>query len=183
MIIQPFYQPFPIIDLGNIVLREITENDAQDYLNYMIKPEMARFVTNNNRPSNIDQSVSELKYWASLFHNKRSFYWAIALKNTDKIVGSAGFNMISIDNSRAEISYDLDPEFWGQGIMLKSIKAILQFADLDLALIRIQATVIIDNERSIKLLERCGFAKEGLLKKYEVVQGQHKDYYMYGRVL
>ena len=182
MIIQPLYQPFPILDLNNIVLREITENDAQDYLNYMSRPDMADFVTDNNRPSNIDQSVNELKYWASLFHNKRSFYWAIALKSTNKLVGTAGFNIISIDNSRAEISYELDPEFWGQGIMLKSIKAILKFADFDLALVRIQATVIIDNERSIKVLERCGFAKEGLLKKYEVVQGEHKDYYIYGRV-
>ena len=66
--------------------------------------------------------------------------------------------------------------------MLKSIKGILTFADLVLALVRIQATVIIDNERSIKVLERCGFKREGLLKQYEVVEGEHKDYYMYARV-
>jgi ribosomal-protein-alanine N-acetyltransferase len=46
----------------------------------------------------------------------------------------------------------------------------------------VQATVITDNDRSIKVLERCGFIKEGLLQKYEVVEGEHKDYYMYGRV-
>ena len=46
-----------------------------------------------------------------------------------------------------------------------------------------EATVIIDNERSIKLLERAGFKKEGLLEKYEVAEGQHKDYYIYGRVV
>ncbi|MBA2628637.1 MAG: GNAT family N-acetyltransferase, partial [Rickettsiaceae bacterium] len=63
------------------------------------------------------------------------------------------------------------------------IKGILHFADFGLALVRIQATVITDNEKSIKVLERCGFEKEGFMKKYEVVEGQHKDYYMFGRVV
>jgi len=67
-------------------------------------------------------------------------------------------------------------------MMLKSVKGILAYSDISLGLIRVQATVITTNERSIKLLERTGFAKEGILKKYEVVMGEHKDYYMYARV-
>jgi len=182
MLVQSLYQPFPVFDLNDIFLREITENDAEDYLNYMSRPDMINFLTEANRPLNIEQAANELKYWASLFHNKRSFYWAIALKDSNKLVGTAGFNMISMTHSRAEISYDLDPEFWGRGIMLKSIKTILKFADFGLNLTRVQATVIMDNERSIKVLERCGFTREGFLKKYEVVAGEHKDYYMYARV-
>ena len=182
MILQYFHQDFPVLDLNDIVLREIEESDAEDYLNYMSRPDMEAFFTDSNRPLNIDQSINELKYWASLFHNKRSFYWAIALKSTNRLIGTAGFNIISINHSRAEISYDLDPEFWSHGIMIKSIKAILKFADFALALTRVQATVIVDNNRSIKVLERCGFTREGFLKKYEVVQGEHKDYYMYARV-
>ena len=67
--------------------------------------------------------------------------------------------------------------------MLKSINGILKFADVGLELVRVQATVIIDNERSISVLERTGFKKEGLLEKYEIVEGEHKDYYMYSRVV
>ncbi|MDP5110645.1 MAG: GNAT family N-acetyltransferase [Rickettsiaceae bacterium] len=183
MNIQYFFGDFPALDLGYIVLREIKEADARDYFEYMNNRAMEGFLTKENRPSGINEAMEEVKYWKSLFPQKRSIYWAIALKENDKMIGTAGFNLISFPNARAEISYDLNPEYWGRGIMLTSINAILKFADIALELVRIQATVIIDNERSIKLLERAGFKKEGLLEKYEVVEGQHKDYYMYGRVV
>ncbi|WP_253308058.1 MULTISPECIES: GNAT family N-acetyltransferase [unclassified Rickettsia] len=183
MTVREYLQgPFPILDLNDVVLRELTDEDAEDYFNYMKKPEMALYLTDNNRPSSLEEALSEVHYWASLYKNRRSFYWGIALKDNNKLIGTAGFNMITIAHLRAEISYDLDVDFWGQGIMLKSIKNILKFADY-MGLIRVQATVITDNHRSINLLERCGFVKEGILKKYEIVAGQHKDYYMYARVL
>ncbi len=173
---------FPAMDLGDIILREITDDDAQAYLDYMNREAMRPFVIKSNIPQNIDQATEEVRYWGSLFRNNRSFYWAIALKEDNKLVGTAGFNSISINHVKGEISYDLDSNYWGRGIMLKSVKNILKFADLALNLVRIQATVIQDNERSVKLLERCGFQKEGALKKYEVVDGDHRDYYIYARV-
>ena len=66
--------------------------------------------------------------------------------------------------------------------MLRSIKAVLKFSDHMLGIVRIQATVITTNERSLKVLDRCGFKREGYLEKYEVVEGELKDYYMYARV-
>ena len=181
MIAYHLYQAFPVIDLGNMVLREITDTDAKDYFDYMSRPEMEQYLTADNRPATLAAALKDVQYWGSLFRNKRSFYWGIALKD-GRLIGTAGFNIISSNHLRAEISYDLDPEFWGKGMMLKSIKRILQYSDISLGLMRVQATVITTNERSIKLLERSGFAREGILKKYEVVMGEHKDYYMYARV-
>ena len=183
MNVQYFFAPFPVIDLGDIILREIVAEDAQDYFDYMSRDEMESFLTKENRPQTFESALEEVKYWGSLFPSKRSIYWAIARKSDNKMIGTAGFNMISFPNDRAEISYDLCPDYWGKGVMLKSIKAILQFSDHSLGIVRVQATVITDNERSFKVLERCGFEKEGFLKKYEIVEGEHKDYYMYGRVV
>lgn len=182
MNIQYFFNNFPVLDLGDIILREIEISDAPDYFDYMSRKEMESFLTKDNMPESLEKAVEEVKYWGSLFPSKRSIYWAIALKDTNKMIGTAGFNVISFPNSRAELSYDLSPDYWGKGVMLKSIKGILTFSDQSLEIVRVQATVITDNERSIKVLERCGFKKEGILEKYEVVEGQHKDYYMYGRV-
>ena len=182
MNIEYFFGPFPELNLGDIILREITEDDALDYFNYMSKKEMTGFLTKDNIPENFERAKEEVQYWGGLFPSKRSIYWAIAFKHDNKMIGTAGFNLISFSNSRADISYDLDPDYWGKGIMLKSIKGILEFADQALRLVRVQATVITTNDRSIKLLERCGFQQEGTLRKYELVEGQHKDYYMYGRV-
>ena len=67
-----------------------------------------------------------------------------------------------------------------QSLKAMPVKAI---ANYTLGIIRVQATVITTNERSIKVLDRCGFQKEGCLRKYELVEGELKDYYMYARVL
>ena len=181
MSINYLYNQFPILDLGEIVLRELTSDDAEDYFNYMNKPQMHEVLTDNNRPTSINEAEEELRYWSSLFRNKRGFYWGIALKGNDQLIGTAGFNTISIIHRKAEVSYDLDHAFWGRGLMLKSLKAILNFIEYA-GIIRVQATVINDNIRSIKLLDRCGFMQEGLMKKYEVVQGMHRDYYMYAKI-
>jgi ribosomal-protein-alanine N-acetyltransferase len=177
-----FNEKFPIIQLEDIVLREISPNDAPKYFEFMSSDTMRPFVTEDNIPISVSQSSEELKYWGGLFKSKRSIYWAIALKENNSLIGTAGFNFISMRNSRADISYDLDPKYWGKGIMSKSIRAILSFAEETMKLVRIQANVIIDNDRSIKLLEHCGFEKDGFMKKYEIVDGKHRDYYLYSIV-
>lgn len=182
MNIQPFFGDFPVIDLGDIILREIRSTDAAEYFYYMSHDTMASFVNKENRPQTLEKAEQELNYWGSLFATKRSIYWAIAEKSSDKLIGTAGFNAIYFGHDRADISYDLSPDYWGKGIMLKSVKAVLKYADYILALKRIQGTVITDNVRSINLLERCGFSREGVLKSYEIIQGEHKDFYMYARV-
>lgn len=175
------YSQFPVLDLGDIELRELTIYDAEEYFNYMSKPEMASFLTDSNIPKNVEHAAEELRYWASLFRNHRGFYWGIVLKSSNHLIGTVGFNSVSVPHLKAEISYDLSPDFWGKGIMLRSMQNILKFIDY-VGIVRIQATVIDDNIRSINLLERCNFVKEGFMKKYEIVQGIHKDYYLYARV-
>ena len=176
------FGPFPTIDLNDVILREMNDGDAEAYFNYMSRSEMSSFLTSDNTPANLDKALEEVRYWGTLFSKKRSFYWGIALKTNDQLIGSLGFNVISPSHLKGEISYDLDYDYWGKGIMLKSVKAILKYADMQLGLARMQATVITENIRSINLLERCGFKKEGYLEKYEIVEGVHKDYYMYARV-
>lgn len=183
MIGYHLYQPFPVMDLSDIILRELVDEDASDYFDYMSRPEMSEYLSTGTMPQNLESALNDVKYWGGLFRNKRSFYWGIALKDNNKLIGTIGFNNVSSTHLRAEISYDLSSKFWGKGIMLKSMKNVLKFSDNSLGLIRIQATVVINNTPSIKLLERCNFIREGILKKYEVIMNEHKDYYMYARVI
>ena len=167
---QIFFGAFPEFDLGDIVLREIEYEDASGYLNYMNRPEMLDFLTKEHIPNTLEKALEELQYWGSLFPTKRSIYWAIALKSNNLIIGTAGFNHFSFSNSKSEISYDLSPDYWGKGVMLKSLKHILKFAENNLQVVRVQATVTIDNNNSIKLLERCGFEREGYMKRITILR-------------
>jgi [ribosomal protein S5]-alanine N-acetyltransferase len=177
-----FYEPFPLFELeDDLILRGIRDEDAPDYLEYMRHPQVMTCLTDDNIPGSLSESLTELRYWGSLFPNKRSFYWGIAVKSTNRLIGTIGFNNINFRHLKSEISYDLDYNFWGRGIMFKALQKVAEFAK-DMNLVRIQATVITTNERSIKVLEKCGFTEEGILRKYEIVHGEHKDYYLYAKL-
>ena len=175
------FNTFPTFDLGDIVLRGLVDADAIVYQKYMTNPRVMEFLTSENVPSTYDSALNDVRYWGSLFHTRRSFYWAIALKDSNQLVGSIGFNIWNRSHNRAEISYDLDFDYWGRGLMNKSIQAVLDFGFYGMQLNRIQATVMLNNDRSIKLLERSGFMQEGILHGYEVVHGMYTDYYMYAK--
>ncbi|HJK86274.1 MAG TPA: GNAT family protein [Candidatus Megaira endosymbiont of Nemacystus decipiens] len=177
-----FYRPFPVIELEEIILREIRGSDATMYYAYMNSDYMTDIISAEHIPNTLEDAKKELDYWSMLFPLKTSIYWALANKK-DELIGTAGFNHISTKNDKAEISYDLAPDCWGRGYMSDAINSIIKFAQDDLNLVRIQATVATENIRSINLLEKCNFYMEGKLAKYEIINGIHKDYFMYSKIL
>ena len=51
----------------------------------------------------------------------------------------------------------------------------------DLGYARIQATVLDTNQASLRVLERCGFQREGLLHAYREVAGASRHFWIYAR--
>ena len=173
------FSHFPKFEFGDYSLREINPAiDAPYFYEYVTKDEVCSFIGEDNVPKSIEQAKQELSYWASLFGLRRSYYWAIAgLEN--EMIGTAGFNNISKAHLRGELSYDLNPKYWGNGIMTNALFRIIEHAFNEMGLVRIQATVAQHNERSFKIMENLGFKKEGELAKYERLKGKHYDFYMY----
>jgi RimJ/RimL family protein N-acetyltransferase len=65
-----------------------------------------------------------------------------------------------------EIGYLLHPPARGRGAMTRAVRLMVAWGFADLGLVRVQAFVSPDNARSMRLLERLGFAREGLLRSY-----------------
>jgi [ribosomal protein S5]-alanine N-acetyltransferase len=178
--INEIFNYFPVIKLDELILRQIVSlEDYQNYYEYINNSNVASYLSSEDLPNSLENSKAELHYWYSLFNYKSSFYWAIALADTNQMIGTCGFNHWNKSQNRAEISYDLNYKYWNNGIMSKSIKEIINFGFNSMKLHRIQATVAIDNIPSIKMLERVGFHRESLLQKYGMLQGVSKDFYMY----
>lgn len=173
------FDEFPIFNFEHYSLREIDPiKDAELFLKYINHPEVSSFIGEESVPKSIEQAYEELSYWANLFITKRSYYWAIA-NIQNEIIGTIGFNIINRQHLRAELSYDLDRNYWGNGIISNSIAVLVDFVFSKLKIVRVQATVGHHNTRSIKLLETLGFTQEGTLAKYKMLKGRHYDFYMY----
>jgi ribosomal-protein-alanine N-acetyltransferase len=179
-----FTQTLPTFDLGNgFIIDAINpEVDAEDYFFYMNQPQVKPFISTGNLPSAISKAKEDLQYWSSLFNLGKGFYWAIRSVENQKLVGTLGFNHLSFIHSKGEISYDLSANYWGKGIMTKALNKVVDFGFNQIGLVRIQAHTAKTNKKSIKLLERCKFKLEGLLRKFEALGNEHVDCVLYAVV-
>ncbi|MFQ5758897.1 MAG: GNAT family N-acetyltransferase, partial [Candidatus Bathyarchaeia archaeon] len=69
----------------------------------------------------------------------------------------------------------LNPAYWGQGIMTEALRAVLKHGFEKMELNRIQAIIDSKNTRSLKLVHRLGFKKEGVLRQRSYFNGQFLD--------
>ena len=67
----------------------------------------------------------------------------------------------------ADIGYAFVPEFWGAGFATEAGAATLSLARESFGLERVVAIVSPGNARSVRVLERLGFADEGMVKLKE----------------
>lgn len=108
--------------------------------------------------------------------------WAVVDKHDGRLLGSAGFHSLDVDHHRAEIGYDFAPEAWGRGIATATCRALTRFGFDTLGYTRIQASVLDTNLASRRVLEKSGYAYEGLLRSYRWIRGQARDFLLYARL-
>lgn len=173
--LQDIFGVFPDLHIGDYIMRNMREDDSEEYLKYHSHVEVSRFITEECLPRDTVQAQAEIRYNRELYTYRHSVYWGIAEKYTDRLIGSCGFNYWNKDHRRAEISYDLSREYWGQGIASKAVNAAIAFGFDRMGLNRIEATVPTDNARSLTLLHRFGFREEGILRQQKWLNGAFSD--------
>lgn len=82
----------------------------------------------------------------------------------------------------AELGYWLAEEYWGRGIMTAAVGQICREAFRRFNIVRIHAEPFEDNAASRRVLEKAGFALEGILRRRAVKNGQVHDSCMYALV-
>ncbi len=80
------------------------------------------------------------------------------------------------------VGYWMGEKHAGQGHMLAALRVAIPYIYGGLQLHRIEAACIPDNWKSIRLLEKAGFEREGLLRKYLKINGEWRDHMMFSRL-
>lgn len=100
------------------------------------------------------------------------------------LVGAIGFQQPSFLNPyHLGVGYWLAKPFWGKGIMSKVLTWVCQYGFNQLDLVRIEAFVFKENLASCRVLEKVGFQKEGLLKKYVYKDHEFLDCILYAKTM
>ncbi len=175
-----FYQrPFPRLSLGNgFILREQSLEDTETFFSYYSNPEVGQYIL-ATKPATPADACGEIHYCRNLFYQRRGAYWSIAHEETNQMVGAIGL-YINNQHHRAEICYDLNQDYWGQGIMSRAVLTVTEFAFNQIGVERMEALTMKENTASNTVLQKTGFIREGTLHNYRFFQGKMYDVELFG---
>jgi RimJ/RimL family protein N-acetyltransferase len=98
---------------------------------------------------------------------------------TGEWLGNAGIRRHSSDAGRWSIGYLVAPWARGRGLAERSVRLLCRFGFDELGAERIEITAEPENEASLRVAQKAGFQREGLLHAYLVVKGVRRDAVMF----
>ena len=167
------------IAIGNYAIRDWREDDATS---------IAQYANNKKIWINLRDAFPHPytladadAFLCKVMGMKPRTYSAIA--SDDEAIGSIGL-MPGDDVHRftAELGYWLAEPFWGNGIMTDAVRALSEYAFIELGIQRIFAEPYTTNAASARVLEKSGFTLEGVIKAAVFKDGSMLDQYLYAKL-
>ena len=107
--------------------------------------------------------------------------WAIEVNG--KVAGGIGVDLgEGVFARSAHFGYWLGEPYWGHGIGTVAVRAASEYALDHFGLARLEAPVFAWNPASMRVLEKSGFVREGILRKSVFKDGQLIDQVLYALV-
>jgi ribosomal-protein-alanine N-acetyltransferase len=169
----------PVTD--EIYLSEIVAADQAACMIHLQDPEIYRRTLRIPRPYT-EQHFQQFIKIVEETTRKQGRPVHFAIRNRDEfMIGGLGLNEFELGKShRAEIGYWLAQAYWGKGIMTQVVRTACRVAFDELGLSKLTAHVFADNDASARVLQKCGFQQEGLLRQHFKKDGQLLDGRLFG---
>ncbi|WP_052447420.1 GNAT family N-acetyltransferase [Clostridium polynesiense] len=162
------------IETQRLVLREIYRDDDKEIFEIFSDDEVALY--DWFRPiKNLSEADTFIERYNEEFEAGEEITWGIALKETEKLIGICCLGNFDNYARRAEIGYDLMKSQWGRGYGTEAVKAVITYGFKNMNLNRIEAFITPGNTASIRLMEKSGFIKEGIVRERDFIKGKFED--------
>jgi len=164
------------INDGNLYLRKISKEDVTFFFQSLKNRDMINYLSLGPLTS-YEHSKRLIKNYLKSWEKYLQFNYVIELRENKKItrVGSVSLWNINWIHQRSGIGIWILPTFWERGIGTKTITLIKIIGFNHLNLNRIEAHIVIKNDRSLKMFKKCGFVEEGTLSGYLNIDGVFQD--------
>ena len=152
-----------ILDTQRLVLRELHEGDAAFVLELLNEPGWLRFI--GDRGIRTEEAARDyvLKGPVDMYRRLGFGLYAVQCKSDGAVVGMCG--LIKRDTLEdVDIGFAFLERHSGQGYAFEAADAVMAHARNVLGLKRIVAITSVDNDKSIRLLEKIGLRFERLIR-------------------
>jgi RimJ/RimL family protein N-acetyltransferase len=108
---------------------------------------------------------------------------SLAVEYEIEAIGGLGFKLgVDIARLSVEMGYWLAEPYWGRGLTTRAVIAAADWAFGNYGVVRIFAIAFSHNVASMRVLEKAGFEREGLLRRSAIKNGLVLDQVMYSKV-
>jgi ribosomal-protein-alanine N-acetyltransferase len=162
---------------GNgFLLRAWQPGDETSLQKHANNPKVSAFLRDRfPYPYTMDNAL----FWVNLVKDQQPLTGFAIIVNGEAC-GGVGFEPFNAESRiTAEIGYWLGEEHWGKGIVPAAIKLVTAYVFEHFPLLRIEAGVYHKNGASMRVLEKAGYIKEGVLRKSVIKNGEVMDKHMY----
>ena len=171
------------IETERLLIRRPTLADADAvFSRYSSDAEVTRFM-GWSRHRSVDDTRAFLEFSEAEWRERPAGPYLIESRQEGRLLGSTGFGFET--PYRAETGYVLARDAWGRGYATEAVRAMVALAP-SLGIRRLQALCHPDNRPSWRVLEKCGFERENLLRSHSILPnlkpGEPCDVFCYVRL-
>ena len=135
-----------------LTLRQLLDSDVQEI--FLLRSDTSINKYLDRQPC---KTLNDALEFIQKIRNNSFTYWAIAQKESEKLVGTICLFDVSEELEKCEIGYELLAEFQGKGIMREAAKKIIEYSVETLGVRTIDAYTHKDNISSTHLLQQLEF--------------------------
>ncbi|MDZ8225034.1 GNAT family N-acetyltransferase [Nostoc sp. ChiVER01] len=168
-----------ILETHRLLMRDFVEADWQAVFTYQSDPLYLRYSYWTHRTQKDVCEFVQMFIDQQKEQPRTKFQLAIILKAENQLIGNCGIRVNDPEMREANIGYELNTQYWGQGYATEAAQAILKFGFEKLRMHRIWSCCVAQNVASVKVLEKIGMRREGHLRKKELIKGKWYDNFIY----
>lgn len=156
--------------MKEIKIRNQSVRDAFRFCEILNNPNFVHFSVAS--PS-LEEEIEFLK--ANARKRNRNFEYNYSILLNDLVIGAIGLRINQHQKFIGELGYFIDEDYWNRGYATSAVRIVEKIGFRELNLTRIEVPIIPGNTASIRVAEKCGYQKEGLLKQRLFIRNRFED--------
>ncbi|MBN2826757.1 MAG: GNAT family N-acetyltransferase [Tissierellales bacterium] len=182
------FEKYPYLESDELILKKIEHEDINAFFELCSDEVLFRYKPGSAK-KNISTVDNMIDHYERDFHKKKIIFLGIYLKSKPmKLIGLGEIFDFDKNADVVTFGYTINRDYWGMGYATQYTQMLLEYLINTIEVNRVQAFVMPENEKSHKVLERCGFVKEGTIRQghiwkdkdvvdltlYSVLRGEYK---------
>ncbi|WP_055106959.1 GNAT family N-acetyltransferase [Paenibacillus ihumii] len=176
------FDRFPALSTARLQLREVTLQDMDAAAELYGGPAMMKTCQGNEknldipapqenravRPPEREAIAYRIQEWfITPYQEQRGIRFGIYLNHSNRLIGSCGFCQWNRAHYKAELVFELHPEYRKRGLLKEALTALIDFGFDAMELNRIEARIEDGNQAAQRTLLSLGFRQEGVEREAE----------------